>query len=222
MHAQKSDQDTLPVITIEEAQNRAIASFPQIRIRQLRINSEEALKSTAWDLGRTEFFTGQEEFGQGSPGIYNQFGIRQKQIDVFGIKPKLQWHKERITLAEDQLNLSKAIHIHADIKQKNDNLIPGMYINGKIHATSETVAALPEGAIIEEDGIPYIFTAEQQIENGETEWYIKMIEVRTGKAEGGWIEVKLLEPLPQGTKVTWNNAYYLISEMKKSETSHSH
>jgi cobalt-zinc-cadmium efflux system membrane fusion protein len=41
----------------------------------------------------------------------------------------------------------------------------------------------------------------------------------TGIEEDGWVEVKLLEPLPDGAQVAWNNAYYLISEMKKSQTS---
>ncbi|MBY5959161.1 efflux RND transporter periplasmic adaptor subunit [Membranicola marinus] len=116
----------------------------------------------------------------------------------------------------------KAIHIHADIKQKKDNLIPGMYINGKIQTTSERVTALPEEAIIEEEGASYIFIAEERNKNDETEWYFKMTEVRTGIADGGWVEIKPLEPIPQGAQVAWNNAYYLISEMKKSETSHSH
>ena len=35
-------------------------------------------------------------------------------------------------------------------------------------------------------------------------------------------EIKLLEALPEGTKVAWNNAYYLIGEMKKGDTEHGH
>ncbi len=116
----------------------------------------------------------------------------------------------------------KAVHIHAEIQEKVDHLIPGMYINGKIHTESNTVKALPESAIIEEDGKPYIFTAEAHEEDGKKEWAFKAVEVRTGMTEDGWVEIKLLEPLPDGTQIAWNNAYYLISEMQKSQTSHSH
>tara|TARA_R110002012_G_scaffold279747_1_gene468142 strand:- start:689 stop:1951 length:1263 start_codon:yes stop_codon:yes gene_type:complete len=112
----------------------------------------------------------------------------------------------------------KAVHVHAEIDQKEDFLIPGMYINGKIRAEDNQVKALPESAIIEEEGKPYIFMAEAHEEDGKTEWAFKAIEVRTGITEDGWVEIKLLEPLPEGTKVAWNNAYYLISEMKKGET----
>ena len=116
----------------------------------------------------------------------------------------------------------KAVHVHAEIDNKEDYLIPGMYINGRILTEKKKVSALPEEAIIEEEGNPYIFTAQKHQEDGETEWEFKPIEIRTGKTEGGWVVIKLLEPLPEGTQVAYNGSYYLISEMQKSQTSHSH
>lgn len=116
----------------------------------------------------------------------------------------------------------RAVHVHAEIDQKEEFLIPGMYINGKIRTGNNEVKALPEGAIIEEEGKPYIFMAEAHEEEGKTEWAFKAVEIRTGMTEDGWVEIKLLEPLPKDAKVAWNNAYYLISEMKKGETGHEH
>ncbi|MCC4227437.1 MULTISPECIES: efflux RND transporter periplasmic adaptor subunit [Flavobacteriaceae] len=116
----------------------------------------------------------------------------------------------------------KAVHVHAEIDKKEDYLIPGMYIQGKIRTGASPVTALPEEAIIEEDGNPYIFTAQKHQEDGETEWELKPVQVRTGITEDGWVEIKLLEPLPEGTMVAYNNAYYLVSEMQKSQTSHGH
>ena len=116
----------------------------------------------------------------------------------------------------------KAVHVHAEIDKKEDFLIPGMYINGKIHTESESVKALPEEAIIEEAGKPYIFIAEAHEEDGQTEWAFTPVEIRTGTTDEGWTEINLLEPLPEGTQVAWNNAYYLIAEMQKSQTSHGH
>ncbi|WP_456459156.1 efflux RND transporter periplasmic adaptor subunit [Reichenbachiella sp.] len=116
----------------------------------------------------------------------------------------------------------KAIHVHAEITGKEDFLLPGMYINGRIHTGEKPVMALPESAIIEEEGKPYIFTTEVRQKDGETEWSFNAVEIRTGLIDEGWVEIKLLEPLPDGTKVAWNNAYYLISEMKKGETEHEH
>ncbi|GFD80107.1 efflux RND transporter periplasmic adaptor subunit [Tenacibaculum sp. Mcav3-52] len=116
----------------------------------------------------------------------------------------------------------KAVHIHAEIDKKEDFLIPGMYINGKIRTGEAPVTALPEDAIIEEGGKPFIFIAQKHLEDGKVEWELKPLEVRTGITEDGWVEIKLLEPLSKDVQVVFNNAYYLISEMQKSETSHSH
>jgi len=113
----------------------------------------------------------------------------------------------------------RIVHVHAEIDQKEHLLIPGMYINGKIYTESASVIALPEEAIIVEDGKPYIFMAEAHQEDGKTEWMFEPIEISTGVSEGGWVEINLLEPLPEKAQVAWNNAYYLIAEMKKGETS---
>ena len=43
-----------------------------------------------------------------------------------------------------------------------------------------------------------------------------------GVTDDGWTEVKLLKPLKKGAKIAWNNAYYLLAEMKKGEAEHEH
>jgi membrane fusion protein, heavy metal efflux system len=116
----------------------------------------------------------------------------------------------------------RAVHVHAEIEQKEYFLIPGMYINGKIHTQSTSVNALPEEAVVMEEGKSYIFMAEVHQEDGKTEWMFEPIEIRTGTSDEGWVEINLLEPLPKGAQVAWNNAYYLIAEMKKGETAHEH
>jgi cobalt-zinc-cadmium efflux system membrane fusion protein len=116
----------------------------------------------------------------------------------------------------------KAVHVHAEIEKKENFLIPGMYINARIKTSEEKVMALPEEAIIEEDGKPYIFLAEELQKDGGTEWAFQAVEIRTGLKADGWVEIKLLEPLPAGALVAWSDAYYLISEMNKSKASHGH
>lgn len=116
----------------------------------------------------------------------------------------------------------RAVHVHAEIEQKQNFMIPGMYIFGEIHTRNTSVAALPESAVVAEEGKSFIFMAEAHHENGETEWIFKPVEVRTGISDGGWVEIHLTESFPSDAKVAWNNAYYLISEMKKSQTTHEH
>ena len=51
---------------------------------------------------------------------------------------------------------------------------------------------------------------------------LKMVEVITGTSDDGYTEVRLLNELPNDTKVALNSAYYLLSDLKKEETEHEH
>jgi cobalt-zinc-cadmium resistance protein CzcA len=113
---QEQEKDSLPTITLEQARKRAVENYPKIQSARLEIESQQALKKTAWDLGNTQVFTGKEEVGNGSEGVYTQFGIQQQQIDIFGIAPRLKLQKERVALAEKALDLS-VIELEREVSQ---------------------------------------------------------------------------------------------------------
>ncbi len=113
---QGQEKDSLPTITLEQARKRAIKSYPKIQSARLEIESQQALKKTAWDFGNTQVFTGKEEVGNGSDGVYTQFGIQQQQIDIFGIAPKLKLQKEQVALAKSALDLSM-IELEKEVSQ---------------------------------------------------------------------------------------------------------
>ena len=104
--AQGINPDTLQTISLEDAQQRVVEYFPQVRAKRLQIESEEALKKTAWDFGNTQIFTGAEEISNNTDGVYTRIGVQQQNIDVFGIAPRLRLQKERVALAESALDLS--------------------------------------------------------------------------------------------------------------------
>ncbi len=108
----------------------------------------------------------------------------------------------------------KAVHVHAMFKNRGYGLIPGMYITGRISTDNDFSYALPEGAVVREDGKNYIFSAQKEKEGIR----FTPVEVVVGQTEEGWDEINLLSPLKSGTLFAWNGAYYLISEMKKNET----
>lgn len=113
---QGQEKDSLPTITLEQARKRAVESYPKIQSARLEIESQQALKKTAWDLGNTQVFTGKEEVGNGSDGVYTQFGIQQQNIDVFGIASRLKLQKERVALAESALDLA-VIELEMEVSQ---------------------------------------------------------------------------------------------------------
>lgn len=116
----------------------------------------------------------------------------------------------------------KAVHLHAEIESAKGLLIPGMYIQGKIQITDSKNYALPEGGVVREGDKYYVFLAQKEIENGETTWSFKPMEVAVGDKDNGWVEIKLLEKLDNTSTLALNNAYYLLAEMKKGEAEHSH
>jgi cobalt-zinc-cadmium efflux system membrane fusion protein len=113
----------------------------------------------------------------------------------------------------------KALHVHAEIENKDKNLIPGMYVNARIITKNALVQALPEDAIFQEGDKHYIFTAEKE-EDGSRGFAPKEIIIRN--TSGGFTAFDLKEPLVKGTLVAQSGAYYLMAELKKGEAEHSH
>ncbi|MFY0654378.1 MAG: efflux RND transporter periplasmic adaptor subunit [Cyclobacteriaceae bacterium] len=117
----------------------------------------------------------------------------------------------------------KAIHLHAEIENKEGLLIPGMYVRGRIMVDNIEAYALPNKGVVRDGEKYYLFTVEKEVEeNGEIEWEFEPIEVAVGNEDDGWVEIKPLKAIEKGTMVAWNNAYYLLAEMKKGETEHEH
>jgi len=115
-------------------------------------------------------------------------------------------------------NNPKAVHVHAEIENKKGNLIPGMYIQGRIQVTNVKTRALPESAIIKEGDKFFVFSVEKE----NKDWSFKPVEVILGQKDGNWIAVLFSEKIESNTKFAYNNAYYLIAEMKKGEAEHKH
>lgn len=112
----------------------------------------------------------------------------------------------------------KAIHIHADIENKRGNLIPGMYIQGKIIVDSTKTQALPESAIVKDGDKFFVFSVEKENED----WSFKPVEVFKGIEDDSWTAVTFPIKILSGTQFAQNNAYYLLAEMKKGEAEHPH
>ena len=108
--------------------------------------------------------------------------------------------------------------MHAEIENKEGNLIPGMYIEGKILTEEQQTLALPESALAVDGGRTVVFRAERNNDN----WNFIPVEVIKGETDDDWVAVKFMDDLPEQTLFAFNSAYYLMAEMKKGEAEHSH
>jgi len=112
----------------------------------------------------------------------------------------------------------KALHVHAEIENKQGNLIPGMYIQGRIQTDNTMTTAIPESAIAADGEKSFVFTAKKEGED----WKFTPVEVTKGTHDGEWIAIDFLKEQEPDTQYAFNNAYYLMAEMKKGESEHSH
>ncbi len=107
----------------------------------------------------------------------------------------------------------KAVHVHAEINNRPENLVPGMYVRGRIAVDNNQSIALPQSAIAKDGDKYYAFTAEEE---GDA-WSFKPVEVIPGTEEGDWTSISLLQEVAEDARFAYNNAYYLMAEMQKGE-----
>lgn len=144
----------------------------------------------------------------------------------------------------DQEN--KTVRVHGHIEGEHPDFIRGLYVEAKIYTGTEQVRALPEEAIVEDEGKSYIFirTEDEHVvvsqgaegeEHGHDEHTeaaadeqemhgtsFRRVQVTTGGRDQGFVEITQMPQLPAGAEIVTQGAYYLISEMKKGEGGHHH
>lgn len=112
-------------------------------------------------------------------------------------------------------NTPKAVHVRATVNGSKRGLIAGMYLCGKIASDTKKLPAIPEEGVVDESGKSYIFSVTQHA----GKWTFHPIEVKRGREENGYVEISNADKLNVTTVVyALDNAYYLLSEMKKLET----
>lgn len=116
----------------------------------------------------------------------------------------------------------KALHVHADVHNEDKELLPGMYVEGRIAQDEKMVYAVPEEAIIKDGEQSFIFILDEDGEKEANKMRFKMIPVSTGITDLGFVEINLPNDVPKGIKVVTRGAYTLSSEMVKGELEHDH
>ncbi|WP_242134942.1 CusA/CzcA family heavy metal efflux RND transporter [Aestuariivivens marinum] len=99
-------QMSLPKITLQDAVKLSKDNYPLLKQKQLEVAKQESLKSTAYDFGSTQIFTGGEEINE-DYGVYTTVGIGQSNINVFGIGSKRKLQEGYIRLSKQVLQLSE-------------------------------------------------------------------------------------------------------------------
>lgn len=148
------------------------------------------------------------------------YKVKQGQKVTFNVQsiPGKELTAEIYSVGKTFEQNPKALHVHAEIENKEGNLIPGMYIQGRIQIDNSMKMAIPESAIALDGNKSFVFAAKREGDD----WSFVPIEVRKNTKDGEWIAVDFLTEQEPKTQFAFNNAYYLMAEMKKGEAEHSH
>ncbi|HCQ30038.1 MAG TPA: efflux transporter periplasmic adaptor subunit [Flavobacteriales bacterium] len=141
--------------------------------------------------------------------------IGQKVIFHTQSSPTRNYKAQIIAVSKSFEEQPKAIHIHADIDDKENtaNLIAGMFIEGSIITDSTNTFALSERAVVIENNEPVAFTAKKVNDNWQFE---PVLLTNVVKQDSFYV----FNNKPTDDLFVRNNAYYIISELKKDEMEH--
>jgi len=129
----------------------------------------------------------------------------------------------KIFAIEQKINpKNRSVTIHSKIYGNKENLMQGMFINGQLLSNKKLVKTLPNKAIANDGDKHFIFITEKHEHKHEHKLHLKAIEILTGTTQNGYTEIIPLNNLPNNTNIALNAAYFLLSELKKSELEHHH
>jgi len=122
----------------------------------------------------------------------------------------------------------KSVHVHASIDSKNQkDMLPGMYVEGRIVEQEKNLPVVPEEAIVSEGNESYIFIVTENGNEGhdnkkdtnDERIFFERVAVTTGVKDAGFVEISTSRSLTD-VKIVVAGAYSLSSEMIKGELEH--
>ncbi len=163
--------------------------------------------------------------------MHADFMVYEKDIDKISVGQSIEFFTlNSNTIYQAKIhNISpvfendpKALHVHAHIESDKSNLIPGMYINGRLSISDYSTTVVPDEAVVEEQGKYYIFIKKENDEHNKEGLTFDKTEVVVGLSVDGFTEINFLTEVNPKAEIALNGAYFLLSEMTKEEASHEH
>jgi len=144
--------------------------------------------------------------------------VAQGQKIHFFINNETEQHEAIINQTGKTINDDKTYKVYAKVLGFCKNVLPGMYVNAIVEASSNKVTALPSDAIVSFDDKDYIFVFDRnKEESGKPFTEYRMVEVHKGVSDGGYTEVILPEGFDIAkAKVVIKGAYNLLSAKKNA------
>lgn len=114
----------------------------------------------------------------------------------------------------------RAVMVHAEVDNQEGNLIPGMFVEGRIILDdTEKEFCVPEDAIATDNGLFYIF---EKLEEEEGEIHFRKTQVIKGTSDFGYTEIKMMDEINKEASVVKKGAFFLMAQSKKDQSGEMH
>ncbi|WP_308992075.1 efflux RND transporter periplasmic adaptor subunit [Mariniflexile litorale] len=130
------------------------------------------------------------------------------------------WMEAKVFLIGNNVRNDRSITIHGHLKEENEALLPGMFINANIEVEAVEQYAIPEEAIVRFEGKHYIFTSLGKRKEGVQMMHdYEMLEIIKGNEEENFVAFTFEDPSQNVSKmdVVLKDAFTLLAKAKNSE-----
>jgi cobalt-zinc-cadmium efflux system membrane fusion protein len=134
--------------------------------------------------------------------------IGQKVLAFTNNNPTKMYPCEVILIGKD-LSAERFATIHCHFEKYDKTLSPGTFMNAMMETEHKTVKTLPEEAIVQHDNKSFVFIEREKN-------VFELLEVKTGMAEKGRIEVIFPKPETAKNKFVTKGAYSLLMKLKNT------
>ncbi len=134
--------------------------------------------------------------------------IGQKVLAFTNNNPSKMYPCEVILIGKD-LSAERFATIHCHFDKYDKTLSPGTFMNALMETEHKTVKTLPEEAIVQHDNKSFVFIEREKN-------VFELLEVKTGMAEKGRVELIIDKPEMLKSKFVTKGAYSLLMKMKNT------
>jgi membrane fusion protein, heavy metal efflux system len=116
----------------------------------------------------------------------------------------------KIILISQNIGEDRSVTVHCHLDQKNNGLLPGMFMMAMVETQNASAITLPSDAILRFENAHYVFVA-------QSEGIFEMVAVEKGTEENGFtalVSANAASLLSQ--KIVLKNAYTLLMKMKNA------
>jgi membrane fusion protein, heavy metal efflux system len=158
--------------------------------------------------------------------LFLELTLFEKDVDKVSVGQKIrffinnetEFHEASVYQTGKSIGADKTYKVYASIQGVCKNVLPGMYVNAIIEASTQKVASVPSESVVSFDDKDYIFVFDKNKEEGGkpfTEY--RMVQVKKGVTDNGYTEITLPKGFDhKAAKVVVKGAYNLLSAKKNA------